>query len=485
MATIRCHSCKKDNPAGRGFCQFCGSRLVLPSAASVSADFASIPLSTDPAEVLRLKEALDASGRTVTALKQELEAAKQKPIADALRDSEQRLSEETRLKESLAESTRTVATLRNELEAAGSQSAQQNPLEQRLKVSLTAAEQMIASLKRDLEGAKEKAAAEAARDAEARIAEETRLKNHLTASTQTVAELKKELEAACSKVADAATQARHGLKEGLAAGERTIVALKQELEGVTQSLTADHKQQLVHKDTLIDDLKKKLQSLAELEKKFQTSVIGALPANGSERREASGTANRRQFGAVAMSVIAMLFAGAGGVSGYFFHGSDGQSATVSDLHSKLNASDGLNHRLQDSLRELHEANDRLGKDLTTAQAQLNVRPTDPGAGPSDDVQRQSTEAQATNKDLQQKLTATGAELDQRKQQMAAQEQTIARLNQELQDAKSKEANAQDTRPQDKPRESKPRPGRASDFESTIRNLQREYGREFGIPGNGR
>jgi chromosome segregation ATPase len=451
-----------------------------------SAHPASATPPDDTAEVLRLKAALDASERNAVGLMRELEAARQKAIADALRDSEQRISEEARLKDSLAESTRTVAALREELEGARREREKQSPAEQRLKDSLAAGEQMVASLKRDLDAAREKAAAEAARDAEARVAEETRLKDHLAASAQSIAELKTQLEAAHSRGADAATQAGNGLKESLAAGERTIATLKRDIEGVTQRLTNDHKQQIAHKDTLIDDLKKKLENFAELEKKFQTAAAGTLSAKGSEQGAASGTTNKRQFGAVAMSVIAMLSTGAGGVGGYFYHGSGGQPSIISDLQRKLSTSDGLNRQLQTGLRELHEAYERLGGDLKTAQAQLNARPQDPGAGSNDDVHRQLAEADAVNKDLQQRINATAAELEQRKQQVATQDQTIARLNQELQDAKSREANAEsrETKSQES-RETKPRPRRASDFESTIRKLEREYGREYGIPGYGR
>jgi chromosome segregation ATPase len=487
MATIRCPRCGKDNPAGGDqFCDFCGGRLDSPSL--TSAHPASAAPHNETSDVLRLKAALDASERNAVALMQELEAARQKAIADALRDSEQRISEETRLKDSLAESTRTVVSLRSELEAARRQSEQQSPAEQRLRDGLAAGEQMIASLRGDLDAAREKAAAEAARDAEARVAEETRLKEHLAAGAQTIAELKTQLEAAHSRAADATTQAGHGLKETLAASERTIATLKRDLEEGAQRLTNDHKQQIAHKDTLIDELKKKLEKFAELEKKLQASVTGTLSARGSEQGAPAGTTitNKRQFGAVAMSVIAMLSTGAGGAGGYFLFGNDAQPAIVSELQRKLKTSDGLNQQLQTGLRELHEAYERVGQDLKTAQAQLSAHPHDAGAVSNDDVQRQLAEAGAANKDLQQRSNAIAAELEQRRQQVATQEQTIARLNQELQDAKSREANAgpRETKSQE-PREVKPRPHRATDFESTIRKLEREYGREYGVPGYGR
>ncbi len=133
------------------------------------------------------------------------------------------------------------------------------------------------------------------------------------------------------------------------------------------------------------------------------------------------------------------------------------------------------------MRSLHEAYDRLDQDLKTAQEQLRTQAQNPGAvAGGDDVQRPLTEAQTANRDLQQKLAATAAELDQRKQQMATQDQTIARLNQELQDAKSQEPKPRETKSQDT-KESKPRLRRGSDFESTIRNLEREYGRDVGAP----
>jgi chromosome segregation ATPase len=343
-----------------------------------------------------------------------------------------------------------------------------DPDAQRLEGLLAASKQDAAELKQQLEAEKRKAA-DALKDYEQHVSEGVRLKDSLEASAQTVVALRRDIELEKSQ------RQRH---------EGTVVALKQEHEGVLQRLTSGHQQLIAHKDTLIDNLKK---NVTELEQKAQTLVTDALKTGGSKQVEATVTSTRRQFGPLAMSVIATLFAGAGGAGGYYYHGGAdsgapkaAQSATVSDLQNKLSASGRLNQELQDGLRSLHEAYDRLDQDLKTAQEQLRTQGLNPGAVASDDVQRPLSEAQTANKDLQQKLTAATAELDQRKQQMATQDQTIARLNQELQDAKSQEPKPRETKSQDM-KESKPRPRRGSDFESTIRNLEREYGRDVGAP----
>jgi DNA repair exonuclease SbcCD ATPase subunit len=399
MATIRCHKCQHDNPAGKGFCLECGTRLAPP------------PVSPAPAP--------------------------SSPDTD--------LNELERLKKLLAASERDVAKLEHAVETA----------------------------KRDHEAAIAQAEVQAKQDTEAWKTEESRLKEHLTASTQAIADLEKKH----SDVATVATQNEQRLQESHA----TVAVLKQEHEGVIQKLTAGHQDLIAQKDKLLGVLKKDLDDA--LEKKV-------IPLSDPP---ASAVPAKRKFGPMAMSVIATLLTGAGGAGGYYYHGSGEngtpktvQPAIVSDLQNKLSVSDRLNQELQDRSRALNEAYGRLDQDLKVAQDQLKAQAANPGAGSGDDVKGQLTEAQAANKDLQQKLTATAAELDQRKQQIATQEQSIARMNQELLDVRSQETKPRETKSQEpkepkESKESKPRARRASDFESTIRNLEREYGRDIGIP----
>jgi DNA repair exonuclease SbcCD ATPase subunit len=409
MATIRCHKCQRENPAGKGFCLECGTRLVSP------------PVSPAPAS----------------------------PDTD--------LNELERLKKLLAASERDVAKL----------------------------EQAVETAKRDHDEAIAQAEAQAKRDAEAWKAEEARLKEHLTASTQAMADLEKKH----SEVATVATQNEQRLRESQAAAERTVASVKQEHEGVIQKLTAGHQDLIAQKDKLLGVVKADFDA-------FKKEVMAK--SGGTNPGPAPAVPAKRKFGPVAMSVIATLLTGAGGAGGYFFHGSGDSGATkaaqpavVSDLQNKLNAADRLNQELQDRSRALNEAYGRLDQDLKTAQDQLKVQAANPSAGPGDDVKGQLTEAQAANKELQQKLSATAAELDQRKQQIATQEQSIARMNQELLDLRSQEAKPRETKSQEtksqepkeakESKESKPRPRRASDFESTIKTLEREYGKDVGIP----
>jgi DNA repair exonuclease SbcCD ATPase subunit len=409
MATIRCHKCQRENPAGKGFCLECGTRLVSP------------PVSPAPAS----------------------------PDTD--------LNELERLKKLLAASERDVAKL----------------------------EQAVETAKRDHDEAIAQAEAQAKRDTEAWKAEEARLKEHLTASTQAMADLEKKH----SEVATVATQNEQRLRESQAAAERTVASVKQEHEGVIQKLTAGHQDLIAQKDKLLGVVKADFDA-------FKKEVMAK--SGGTNPGPAPAVPAKRKFGPVAMSVIATLLTGAGGAGGYFFHGSGDSGATkaaqpavVSDLQNKLNAADRLNQELQDRSRALNEAYGRLDQDLKTAQDQLKVQAANPSAGPGDDVKGQLTEAQAANKELQQKLSATAAELDQRKQQIATQEQSIARMNQELLDLRSQEAKPRETKSQEtksqepkeakESKESKPRPRRASDFESTIKTLEREYGKDVGIP----
>jgi chromosome segregation ATPase len=413
MATIRCHKCQRENPAGKGFCLECGTRLVSP------------PVSPAPAS----------------------------PDTD--------LNELERLKKLLAASERDVAKL----------------------------EQAVETAKRDHDEAIAQAEAQAKRDTEAWKAEEARLKEHLTASTQAMADLEKKH----SEVATVATQNEQRLRESQAAAERTVASVKQEHEGVIQKLTAGHQDLIAQKDKLLGVLKADFDAL---KKEVMAASVG--PSGGTNPGAGSAVPAKRKFGPMAMSVIATLLAGAGAVGGYYFHGSGDSGATkaappavVSDLQNKLNAADRLNQELQDRSRALNEAYGRLDQDLKTAQDQLKVQAANPSAGPGDDVKGQLTEAQAANKELQQKLAATAAELDQRKQQIATQEQSIARMNQELLDLRSQEAKPRETKSQEtksqepkeakESKESKPRPRRASDFESTIKTLEREYGKDVGIP----
>jgi chromosome segregation ATPase len=366
-----------------------------------------------------------------------------------------------------------------------------NELE-RLKKLLAASERDVAKLEQAVETAKRdhdeaiaQAEAQAKRDTEAWKAEEARLKEHLTASTQAMADLEKKH----SEVATVATQNEQRLRESQAAAERTVASVKQEHEGVIQKLTAGHQDLIAQKDKLLGVVKADFDA-------FKKEVMAK--SGGTNPGPAPAVPAKRKFGPVAMSVIATLLTGAGGAGGYFFHGSGDSGATkaaqpavVSDLQNKLNAADRLNQELQDRSRALNEAYGRLDQDLKTAQDQLKVQAANPSAGPGDDVKGQLTEAQAANKELQQKLSATAAELDQRKQQIATQEQSIARMNQELLDLRSQEAKPRETKSQEtksqepkeakESKESKPRPRRASDFESTIKTLEREYGKDVGIP----
>jgi chromosome segregation ATPase len=366
-----------------------------------------------------------------------------------------------------------------------------NELE-RLKKLLAASERDVAKLEQAVETAKRdhdeaiaQAEAQAKRDTEAWKAEEARLKEHLTASTQAMADLEKKH----FEVATVATQNEQRLRESQAAAERTVVSVKQEHEGVIQKLTAGHQDLIAQKDKMLGVVKADFDA-------FKKEVMAK--SGGTNPVPAPAVPAKRKFGPVAMSVIATLLTGAGGAGGYFFHGSGDSGATkaaqpavVTDLQNKLNAADRLNQELQDRSRALNEAYGRLDQDLKTAQDQLKVQAANPSAGPGDDVKGQLTDAQAANKELQQKLSATAAELDQRKQQIATQEQSIARMNQELLDLRSQEAKPRETKSQEtksqepkeakESKESKPRPRRASDFDSTIRNLEREYGRDIGIP----
>jgi chromosome segregation ATPase len=182
----------------------------------------------------------------------------------------------------------------------------------------------------------------------------------------------------------------------------------------------------------------------------------------------------------------MLFAGAGGAGGYLFHGSaesgapkSDQAALISETQNRLNQSEQSNQGLRDELRSSREAYDKLDQET---KEQLRAQAAGAGAGSSDEVRK----LEAANKDIQQKLTDTATDLDRSNQRITEDEKTIKQLNQELQESKSQEAKPRETKSQDSTKsqdqkESKPRPRRASDFESTIRNLEREYGRDVSVP----
>jgi chromosome segregation ATPase len=189
---------------------------------------------------------------------------------------------------------------------------------------------------------------------------------------------------------------------------------------------------------------------------------------------------------LAMAIIVMLFAGAGGAGGYFFHGSaesgapkTDQAALISETRNRLNQSEQSNQGLRDELRSSREAYDKLDQET---KEQLRAQAAGAGAGSSDEVRK----LEAANKDIQQRLTDTAADLDRSNQRITEDEKTITQLNQELQESKSQEAKPRESKSQDSiksqdQKESKPRPRRASDFESTIRNLEREYGRDVSVP----
>jgi DNA repair exonuclease SbcCD ATPase subunit len=554
MTTVVCHNCHRENSAARGFCQFCGSRLALPSTE---------PDVVEPDEARRLQEALHGGERTIASLKHELEAAKQelvaaqdevkvlkqKAITDALHDSEERLAEEARLRDSLAESEKNVAALRLELDAAKSQFASSQG---QLKEHLTAGQHAIETVKRDLDLVREKAVTElkeglaageriiaslkrehadalaqaAAAHSERLAASEQEIatlkKEHADALAQTAAERDERLAAGeqvaaslkkehASALAQAAAEHNERLAAGqqeiaalkqehagalarvaaahserLAASEQMIASLKKEHAGALARAAADLQQKIALKEGSIEELKAKLQNFAEREKQQLAAGVASFT-----KEPGQGTTSRRGFGAVAMTIAAMLLAGAGGVGGYFFHGDDSgllknDRATIKDLQTKLAETGKLKRDLEGLLRSQNEAYQRVNEDLKRAEDQLrNQTDANPVTGANDDLQRQLTEARGANQQLQQRLNASGAELAQRKQDVTTRDQTIDQLKAQLQDAKAQEAKAQeapsrDNRDSRDTKEMRPR-RQSNDFNTTIRNLEREYG----IPRIGR
>jgi chromosome segregation ATPase len=475
MTTVTCHNCHRENPAGKGFCQFCGSRLSPPPPE---------PDNVEPDELRRLREALQGSERAAAAAKLELEVVRRDMIAakeelkalTASHESKEGLAEEARLRDSLVASEKNLAALQLELDAAR---ARLGSNENQLKEHLATSERAIASLKRELDAAGEDAVAE--------------LNEKLAAGEDAMASLKQEHASTIAKVAEAHQEKiaqkdtfidelkakLHGFAESgekLVAGEKAMATLKQEHASTLAKAAEDHQKKIAQKDTFIEELKAKLQGFAE--QKIAPAAGLASTSNGSGQQ---GDTNRRSFGITAMSIVAMLFAGAGGLGGYLYHGDDASSrndgqATVRDLQAKLAELGKLNRDLQDGLRSQREAYQRVSDDLKRAEDQLRTKTTanaDPGSGV--ELQRQLTDARAANQQLQQKLTASETELVQRRQDVATKDQTIEQLTRQLQEAKAQEDQSQDSK------EAKPRSRLGTDLDTTIRNLEREYG----IPRIGR
>jgi hypothetical protein len=95
------------------------------------------------------------------------------------------------------------------------------------------------------------------------------------------------------------------------------------------------------------------------------------------------------------------------------------------------------------------------------------------------LQRQLQEARALQQQQQNRLAAFQADVERSKQDIASRDQTIAQLNQELQDEKS-DSKSQDAKARDT-KNVRPRPRQSFDLDTTIRNLERDYG----IPRTGR
>lgn len=423
--TITCNTCHRENPAGRGVCQFCGSRFSrAPAEPELDADKSARLLEMQrehESQVAALKQQLEDARRDLEITKEELRAARQKAITDTMRDSEARLMEEERLRNSVATSEDDKAALQRELDAT---KAQLVAAENRLKDHVTASEQSSASLKRELDASREKAASE--------------------------------------------------LKERLAAGEKAVAMLEQRHAGATEKLAKDHQQAIAQKEGLIQELREKLQAF---EGKLRSATAQTpAPPNGAGEQ---GTTSRRTFGAMAMTLLAAVSSSAGGAAGYFVRPATGarpeDQTAIEDLQSKLAQQTKLNRDLEEGLRSQHEAYERVTSDLKRAESELKNQPApNPPSGATDDLQRQVTELRAASQEQQQKLAALEAELNQRRQDITTRDQTIAQLNQELQDAKAREAKAQENKPRVN-NEVRPKPQPSIDLDNTIRNIEREYG----------
>src|SRR5579864_862413 len=298
MTTVICHNCHRENSAGRGFCQFCGSRLALspPESDAIEPD----ALRGGEHAIAVLRQELELAKRALDAANDELNALKQKPATDNSHESKERLAEEARLRDGLAASEGNVAALRLELEAAKSQLGS---TASQLREHQATGEQIIVSLKRDLDLAKEKAAAD--------------LDAHRAAGEQVVATLKQEHAGAIAKAAtdhqEKIAQKDTLIEELKAKGEQVVAALTQEHAGAIAKAAGDHQVKIAQKDTLIGELKAKLQGLAEREK---TLLAEGQAASANDGGPQEGT-SRRSFSTMAMGTVATLFAGAGGVGGYF------------------------------------------------------------------------------------------------------------------------------------------------------------------------
>ncbi len=428
--TLTCHTCHRENPAGRGVCQFCGSRLTraqgTPDPDADEAGRLREMQRDHEIRVAALTQQLDGARQDLEITKEELREARQKAVSDTMHDSDARMAEEQRLRDSLATSENNRARLQSELDAT---TAKLVSIEKQLRDHMFETEQSSTSLKGALDAAEEKAATE--------------------------------------------------LRDKVAGGEKTVATLKQQHADVTEKLAKDHQQAIAQKESLIKELRDKLRAI---EDKLRPAAVQAVPLNGAGTQE---TTTRRNFGMMAMTLLATVSSGAGGIAGYFIRpagsSSPADEAMNADLQTKLAQATKLNRDLEEGLRSQHEAYERVTSDLKRAESELKNQPVpNPGPGANDDLQRQLTELRAAGQDQQRRLAALEAELEQRKQDITSRDQTIAQLNEELQVARAREVKAQDTKPHVS-NEVRPKPRPAIDLDTTIRNLEREYG----IPGIGR
>ena len=517
-------------PRWEGICQHCGSRLALLKTASENSDRDEEHERATSA----LRQELNSAQRERDAANEELKVLKLKAGPDAPPASETKTAADSLRRESLAKSEKTIAALQIELEAAKSNDG---ATESQIKEQLTAGHLTISSLKQDIEAAREKVAAEFREKLAAgeravaslkqryagveeslrahqekiaqketllgeRNAEEARLRGRLAESEKSLAALRLELDAVKSPPDSGERQLRQQASTGpesvapqgdldatrtaiatefndkIAAGEMAIAALKQQHSSATEQIARDHQVKLAQKETVIEQLKAKLQDFAALEKKMLASAGHALGASPPGQ---PATTTRRTFGATALSIAAALSMGTGGVAGYLWQpsaASENQDQTTIDLQGKLAQANKINRDLEDGLRSQHEAYERINADLKRAEADLNNRPpANPGA--SDELQRQLQEARALQQQQQNRLAALQADVERSKQDIASRDQTIAQLNQELQDAKS-DSKSQDAKARDT-KNVRPRPRQSFDLDTTIRNLERDYG----IPRTGR
>lgn len=428
--TLTCHTCHRENPAGRGVCQFCGSRLTRAQGApDPDADETGRlreMLRDHELRVATLTQQLDGAGRDLEITKEELREARQKAVSDTMRDSDARMAEEQRLRDSLATSENNRARLQSELDAT------------------------TAKL----------------------VSTEKQLTDHMIETGQSSASMKGALDAAHEKAVT-------DLRDKLAGGEKALATLKQQHAGVTEKLAKDHQQVIAQKESLIEELRDKLKAV---EDKMRPATVQAVPLSAADTQ---ATTSRRNFGMMAMTLLATVSSGAGGIAGYLIRPAGSpppdDHAATEDLQTKLAQATKLNQNLEEGLRSQHEAYERVTSDLKRVEAELKNQPApNPGPSANDDLQRQVMELRAASQEQQKRLAALEAQLDQRKQDVASRDQTIAQLNQELQDAKAREAKAEDTKPHVSS-DPRPKPRPAIDLDATIRNLEREYG----IPRIGR